>query len=353
MATTDLEERVGRGRSPVFRLGAVTWANGVKRRLRPASLFWRVFLVNVMLVTVAVALLALTPLTIAKPTTLHQLALLALGLCVWLLANALLLRVSLRPLQRLTRLMEQIDLLRPGGRLEVAGARELNAVLATFNDMLERLERERRLSTSRSLGREEEERRRLASELHDQVGQGLTALLLQLKTTLADAPEPLRSGLLDAQAIARRNLDEVRRIARRLRPTVLDDLGLPYALLALADAAEEQTDLVVVRRVDSSTPRVSESAELVLYRIAQEALTNILRHADASRMELVLEATEDCDRVQLAIHDNGRGMLYAPEVERGGIRGMRERALAADAELSITTRPGGGTSVVVSVPVGR
>jgi two-component system, NarL family, sensor histidine kinase UhpB len=134
---------------------------------------------------------------------------------------------------------------------------------------------------------------------------------------------------------------------------VLDDLGLPYALLALADAAEEQTDLVVVRRVDASTPAVSEAAELVLYRIAQEAVTNTLRHADASRLELVLESSEDHTRVHLTIHDNGRGMLFAADVERGGIRGMRERALTADAQLSIATRPGGGTTVFVSVPVGR
>jgi two-component system sensor histidine kinase UhpB len=189
--------------------------------------------------------------------------------------------------------------------------------------------------------------------LHDQVGQGLTALLLQLRTVVADAPESLREGLFEAQAIARGNLDEVRRIARRLRPTVLDDLGLPYAVLSLADAAEEQAELSVVRRVDASVPHVSESAELALYRIAQEALTNTLRHADASRVELVLEASEDRDRLQLVIHDDGRGMLFAADVERGGIRGMRERALAVDAELSITTRPGGGTSVFVSVPVER
>jgi two-component system, NarL family, sensor histidine kinase UhpB len=352
MATTDLRRGL-ESKSAASQVGALARARLMTRLLRPASLFWRVFLVNASLVTAAVVLLALTPLTIKKPTSLHQLALLALGLGVWLVANALLLRISLRPLQRLTQLMQQIDLLRPGGRLAVAGARELNVVLSTFNDMLERLERERRMSSSRSVGREEEERRRLASELHDQVGQGLTALLLQLKTVLVDAPEPLRAGLVEAQAIARGNLDEVRRIARRLRPTVLDDLGLPYALLALADAAEEQADLLVVRRVDASAPHVSQSAELVLYRIAQEALTNILRHADASRMELVLEASEDGDRVQLTIHDNGRGMLFAGDVERGGIRGMRERALAADAQLSITTRPGGGTSVIVSVPVQR
>jgi two-component system sensor histidine kinase UhpB len=352
MTTTDLDELIGRLRLRPS-VGAVASARSVRRRMRPASLFWRVFLVNVTLVTAAIALIALTPLTIAKPTTLRQLALLALGLGVWLLANALLLRVSLRPLQRLTQLMQQIDLLRPGGRLEAAGARELNLVISTFNDMLERLERERRISTSRSVGREEEERRRVANELHDQVGQGLTALLLQLKTVLADAPDPLKPGLLEAQATARGNLDEVRRIARRLRPTTLDDLGLPYALLALADAAEEQAGLRVVRRVDADAPRVSEAAELVLYRIAQEAVTNTMRHADASTLELVFEACDHGDRVQLAIHDDGRGMLFAAGVERGGIRGMRERALAADASLSITTRPGGGTSVIVTVPMER
>lgn len=352
MTTTDLDERIGRVRRPRY-VDVLTSAKAVRRRVRPASLFWRVFLVNVALVTAAVTLIASTPLTISKPTTTHQLVLLALGLCVWLLANALLLRVSLRPLQRLTQLMQHIDLLRPGGRLEVAGARELNVLTTTFNDMLERLERERRVSTSRAVGREEEERRRLANELHDQVGQGLTALLLQLKTVIADAPEPLQEGLLEAQATARANLDEVRRIARRLRPTILDDLGLPYALLALADAAEEQAGLIVLSHVDADAPRVSEAAELVLYRIAQEAMTNTLRHADASTLELVFEATGTGDRVQLAIHDDGRGMLIAPGVERGGIRGMRERALAADASFLITTRPGGGTSVVVTVPVER
>src|SRR5260370_37927981 len=104
MAATDLDESVGRVRSPAPYMGALTWARFASRSLRPASLFWRVFLVNVTLVTGAVALLALTPLTIAKPTTLRQLSLLALGLSVWLVTNALLLRVSLRPLQRLTRL---------------------------------------------------------------------------------------------------------------------------------------------------------------------------------------------------------------------------------------------------------
>lgn len=321
------------------------------RRFLPTSLFWRVFLVNATLVTAGVVVLAVAPqLTVSAPATPRQLAMLAVGLGVLLLANVLLLRVSLRPLQRLTRMMPRVDLLQPGDRLEVAGARELNVLLSTFNAMLERLEDERRTSSSRVVGREEEERRRLASELHDQVGQGLTALLLQLKATLDEAPEPLRSQLLEAQTIARKNLDEVRRIARRLRPSVLDDLGLPYALASLTDVVEEQAEIVVRRQIDTSTLRLTAAVELAVYRIAQEALTNAVRHAQASWIELDLETTEDGRHVRLAVRDNGRGMIYAPDAEGGGIRGMRERALAAEGDLAITTRLGGGTSVTLTVP---
>jgi two-component system sensor histidine kinase UhpB len=330
---------------------AVTAFRANPRRLRwrlsPTSLFWRVFLVNATLVTVASILLAVTPLTVSNPATGHQLMLLGGGLFVLLVANVVLLRVSLRPLERLTRLMGRIDLLKPGERLEVEGARELNVVSAAFNEMLERLEGERQLSSRRSVGREEDARRQLAAELHDQVGQGLTALLLQLKSALAHAPLGLRGELVEAQAIARHNLDEVRRIARRLRPTVLDDLGLAYALLSLADAAEEQTDAHVVRRIELDVPRLAEEVELAIYRIAQEALTNAIRHSAAGRIEL--ELAVDGDGVRLGVHDNGRGMIYAADVEGGGIRGIRERAIAANADLSISSRAGGGTTVTARV----
>jgi two-component system sensor histidine kinase UhpB len=317
-------------------------------------LFWRVFLMNAGLLTVAVVLLAITPVTVSNPVTTRQLGYLGVGLVVLLVANLALLRVSLRPLERLTVLMQRIDLLKPGERLDVDGARELTLVSTTFNDMLERLERERRTSSRRSVGREEDERRRLATELHDQVGQGLTALLLGLKALSADAPGTMVEALGEVQTIARENLEEVRRIARRLRPTTLDDLGLPYALLSLVDAAEEQTEAWIVRRVETEVPRIPPDAELALYRIAQEAITNAIRHADANEIVVALHVAEEAGarRLLLAVHDDGRGMIYAADVEGGGIRGIRERALAANAELRIASRPGGGTSVSVSFPVG-
>jgi two-component system, NarL family, sensor histidine kinase UhpB len=339
-------------------LGPVTTGSGKPdrarhawRRLSQASLFWRVFVVNAVLLTAAVVLLAVTPLTVSDPATRRQLLLLGAGLALVLVADVLLLQIGLRPLHRLTSLMRRIDLLQPGDRLQVSGARELHLVSSAFNDMLDRLERERQASSSRSLGREEDERRQLAGELHDQIGQGMTALLLHLKNVLAEAPAWMQDDLLEAQSIARDNLDEVRRIARRLRPTLLDDLGLAYALLALADAAEEQARVPVVRRVDVDAPRVPENSELVLYRIAQEALTNAVRHARASRIEVSLEETDD--GLTVAVHDDGRGMIYATEVEGGGIRGMRERALTIGADFDVATRAGGGTSVVATVPLER
>ena len=312
----------------------------------PSTLLGRVFLVNASLVTIAVAVLAVSPLTVSDPATPRQIVFLTVGLATLLVANFALLRISLRPLSDLTLLMRRIDLLQPGERLAVSGVEELNALLQTFNEMLDRLERERRTSSRRTLEREEGERRRVAAELHDEVGQGMTAILLQLSTLVADADEPVRSALEELQSVARANLDEVRRIARHLRPTVLDDLGLPFALIALAEAAEDATGVPVECTIEESAPALPPATELAFYRIAQEALTNVSRHSEAS--SVVLSLTSNDGIVFLEIRDDGKGMLYAEDAEGGGIRGMRERATAVGAELDITTSPGRGVRVTVS-----
>lgn len=331
------------------------WEPGADRtpaiaRFTSPSLFLRVFLVNAALLVTAAVVLALSPVTISFPVTTHQLVVLGIGLVLILTANAVLLRVSFRPLRELTRLMRRIDLLTPGARLSVAGARELAVVTETFNEMLDRLELERRESSTRSLSGQEEERRRLAAELHDEIGQGLTAVLLRLKNLSTDAPPGLQERLADAQDLIRARLDEVRRLVRQLRPSVLDDLGLGYALLSLADVFEQSGAFTVRRQVDPLLPRLSTASELALYRIAQEALTNIARHADASYVDLRLWLTDQPPRAVLSVGDDGRGMLYAVDVEGGGMRGMRERALAVNGDLVIDSQPGRGTSVVVSLP---
>ena len=243
--------------------------------------------------------------------------------------------------------MERVDLLRPGERLAVSGNGDVAHLIRTFNDMLDRLETERGASSAHALAAQEGERQRIAQELHDEIGQSLTAVLLGLKRTVDRAPAELREELRTVQETIRASLDEVRQVARRLRPGVLDDLGLLSAMSALAADFSSASEVPVERRLDQRLPAISKDAELVLYRIAQESLTNIARHAGASRVDL--ELTGSRDGVVLHITDDGRGL--AGSAEGAGIRGMRERALLIGAELTLGPAPTTGTEMRLVVPV--
>ncbi|MGY3678421.1 HAMP domain-containing sensor histidine kinase [Streptomyces sp. TE33382] len=311
------------------------------------SLFRRIFLLNAAVLVAAGALLLLGPITISTPVLLTEALILAGGIASMLVANAALLRLGLAPLQRVTRAMTTIDLLRPSPRPEVAGRGEVADLIETFNTMLDRLEAERATSSARALSAQEAERRRVAQELHDEVGQTLTAVLLELKRVADRAPEPLRGDLRQVQEVTRGGLDEIRRIARRLRPGVLEELGLVSALTALITETPKPEGLTVGRRMEKDLPELGAEAELVVYRIAQECLTNTVRHSGATRLELSLRRSEG--GVELCVRDNGRGLGDAPE--GGGLRGMRERALLIGAALHLGDSPRGGTEIRLDVPV--
>ncbi|MFB6550997.1 HAMP domain-containing sensor histidine kinase [Streptomyces sp. NPDC056405] len=313
------------------------------------SLFWRIFGLNAVVLGFATALLLWAPVTVSVPVLLTEAVILVGGLGVMLVANGALLRWGLAPLDRLTKLMTTVDLLRPGQRLPVSGGGEVPELIRTFNAMLDRLEHERATSTARVLLAQEEERRRIAQELHDEVGQSMTAILLVLGRAADDADQPLRDELQQAQEITRESLDEVRRLVRRLRPGVLDDLGLISALSSLTHDFATHTGLRVVRRFDADLPALDPETELVLYRVAQESLTNAARHADAQRLEVSLGPADGA--VTLTIVDDGRGIEAA--CEGAGIRGMRERALLIGAALDITSAPGAGTRIRLTAPVPR
>ncbi|MDG9726745.1 MULTISPECIES: HAMP domain-containing sensor histidine kinase [unclassified Streptomyces] len=313
------------------------------------SLFWRIFGLNAVVLGFATALLLWAPVTVSVPVLLTEAVILVGGLGVMLVANGALLRWGLSPLDRLTKLMTTVDLLRPGQRLPVSGGGEVPELIRTFNAMLDRLEHERATSTARVLLAQEAERRRIAQELHDEVGQSMTAILLVLGRAADDADQPLREELQQAQEITRESLDEVRRLVRRLRPGVLDDLGLISALSSLTHDFATHTGLRVVRRFDADLPALDPETELVLYRVAQESLTNAARHADAERVEVGLAPADGA--VTLTIADDGRGIEAA--CEGAGIRGMRERALLIGAALDITSAPGAGTRIRLTAPVPR
>jgi two-component system sensor histidine kinase UhpB len=225
---------------------------------------------------------------------------------------------------------------------------EAGELALTFNEMLGRLEGERREATGRVLAAQEAERLRIAQELHDQVGQELTAVLLGLSRVQAQAPPALGEHLTAVQDVARASLEDVRRIAVELRPEALDDLGLESALAVLAERLSERLGLQVILRIAGELPELGSEAELVVYRVAQEALTNVARHAGVDRAELTV--ARQPGQLSLIVRDGGRG-LPAASVPGTGMRGMKERAALIGAELQIRNWPEGGCEVRLDVPL--
>jgi two-component system, NarL family, sensor histidine kinase UhpB len=311
------------------------------------SLFWRVFATNAAVLLVAGAILSLSPASVPSPTSLSEVAVLVVGLTVMLVVNALLLRRTFSPLVRLTALMRRVDPLRPE-RIPIYGSdAEVVELTHAFNQMLDRLVAERRESARSTLAGQEAERKRLARELHDEISQTLTALLLQLGRAARDAPPQLEDQLAGAQQGARASLEEVQRIIHELRPEALDDLGLASALAVLSDRVSEQTGLRITRKLDSRLPALSPEEELVVYRIAQESITNIVRHAGAT--EAVLKLERNPTGTILSVRDDGCGLDGHWSAGKG-VRGMRERALLIGAELSVDSAPERGVEVRLILP---
>ena len=274
-------------------------------------------------------------------------------LCAVTLANIFLLRRVLAPLQQLTALARKIDSIAPGMRFPGADARsEAGELAVAFNEMLERLERERAESARSVLAAHESERLWVAQELHDEVGQTLTAVLLQISRIQAKQPENVRIELEEAQDAVRSSLEDVRRIATELRPETLVDLGLASALTTLGESFAHRTGIDVTQRIEANLPPLSGATELAVYRVAQEALTNIARHSGSNRAELAL--SDGTGRLRLRVRDYGRGFPHRQPRDGNGLRGMRERANAVGGRLAVgAAAPGPGSEVTLEVPLER
>jgi two-component system sensor histidine kinase UhpB len=309
-------------------------------------LYWRVCLINGLVFVAGTVALAFAPVTVSTRVLVSEAIVLVLGLVGIVALNSALLRTSLAPLDRLIRLMETVDLQKPGRRLPEAGSGAVGQLVHGFNAMLERLETERGHSNAKALAAQEAERHRIAQELHDEIGQGLTAMLLSLKQLSDRVPPEVRDDVLEIQETARATLDEVRGVARRLRPGVLEDLGLHSALAALATEFSSR-GLGVQRVFSPGLPELGSERELVVYRVAQEALTNVARHSRAQTVRLSLQRHGTA--VVLAVDDDGQGLRGADEGT--GIRGMRERALLIGGQLALGSGDMGGTSVRLTVPL--
>jgi two-component system sensor histidine kinase UhpB len=307
-------------------------------------LFWRLLVPNACVLVVACIALWIEPAN-------GRIVALGGGLAVMLVLNVVLMRRAFGPLVRLTSAMYSIDPLRPGQRIPAVGPEsEVTVLTDAFNDMLDRVETERRESALRALRAQEDERRRLTAELHDQLGQTLTALSLELQHVSRAVSTNGADPLGPAKAATADPIEDVRRMARTLRPEVLDELGLPAALTTLCDRLSRPGELAIVRRFDAQLPPLDPAAELVVYRVVQESLTNVLRHAGARTVDVALR--RDGDALDVRVRDDGRGVPARTGRRDGnGIRGMRERAVAIGASLAVARCVGGGTEVVLRVPL--
>jgi two-component system sensor histidine kinase UhpB len=279
-----------------------------------------------------------------------------IGLCLVVLALILALvreRRRLQPLEDLVEAMEKVDLSSPRPLLPasidgVGETEEVARIELAFLRMMRRLEAERRRAGSAALHAQEEERARVARDLHDEVNQSLTGLLLRLEAAREAAPPELEAELAETKALANQAMTELLSLARQLRPTALDDLGLAAAVGGQVEQLG-RGEMEARLETEGDFSDLGDDQQLVVYRVAQEALSNAARHSEAGRVEVRLRR-EPSGGVVLEVSDDGRGFAF-DESQRGlGIGGMRERALLVGAELTIESRPGAGTTVRLTVP---
>ena len=268
-----------------------------------------------------------------------------------LLVNVIMQRRRFAPLERLIEEMEKVDLSRPGPVLPesidgVAETEEVARLELAFLRMMRRLEAERRRAGSAALRAQEQERARVARDLHDEVNQSLTGLLLRLEAVSEEAPPELEAELAETKTLANRAMLELLSLARQLRPTALDDLGLAAAIGGQVEqiaGAGIEAEL----STDGDFADLGDDVQLVVYRVAQEALSNASRHSGATRIAVTLRRSKR--GAELEVADDGRGFAFEQSEHGLGIAGMRERALLVGGELTIESRPGQGTTVRLSI----
>jgi two-component system, NarL family, sensor histidine kinase UhpB len=322
---------------------------------RRATLLTQVLFVNLLLMVAAVVAASLA----ANPTgnlgdRPEAAFVLGLAVALTIIINVAMLQRRFRPLERLVDEMERADLSQPGANLRargksLGGPEEVERLGAAFRLMLERLEAERRRSSSAALQAQERERARVARDLHDEVNQSLTGLLLRLEALRAKAPPEIIRELADTKALANKAMEELLALSRQLRPTALDDLGLKAALASLVDDVGRRSGLDTDFESSGELTELPTDIQLVVYRVAQEAISNAVQHGEARNVRVQL--FRDGHKVELSVGDDGTGFTFDQAARGLGISGMRERALLVGGDLRVESRPALGTRVRLSVPL--
>jgi signal transduction histidine kinase len=307
------------------------------------------------LIILVVAVLALFAPTRFQTGRLSDVFVVVTALIIGATVNFALVRLALRPINDLQRVTRRVSEGRLAERVpaSIVADRELTRLSTTINEMLDNLEAGR--DRMRKLGAEvvyaeERERAEVARELHDSVGQTLAAASFQIAAVAHEIGDHTASiRLAEVRELLRTALEEIRNVSRSLHPRVATDLGLPTALEALGDATQQRSLVDVQVNVDISGVIIPSALSATLYRVAQEALRNVERHADAGRATVSLRARPGY--VELEVNDDGRGFEGPLEKKRAesGLAAMRERLSLAGGELHIDTAGDRGTRVIAWV----
>ena len=321
------------------------------KRRRGDSLISQVVAANVVLVTLTlVSASVVASLDHDGGEGAGQLVVLGLVLVLTFCVNLWMLQRRFAPLEHLIDAIEEVDPAAPAS-IPVAGSRakEINRLGRSFNGLLERVESERRRSSHLVLRAQEEERTRVARDLHDEVNQALTAILLRLEALAQDVPPDQREDVAQLKRLTTQAMDELLNLARQLRPTALDDHGLVTAIEAQVRGFGDRTGIAANLETEGDPAALDGEKQTVIYRIAQEALANAGRHAGASRVDVTLSAAGD--GASLRVSDDGSGFDPVAARDGGlGLEGMAERAKLVGGELDLRSAPGAGTEITLRLP---
>ncbi len=317
---------------------------------RRESLSGQILAANLLLVVAALfAASAASSLDLKLHDQRLQFALLAMTGILALLLNILMLQRRLSPLDQLIREIEAIDPSNPASlKAPEDPVEEVERLAAAFAKLLERIEAERRRAGRLQLRAQEEERKRVARDLHDEVNQALTAILLRLEALTHVAPPRLRAELAETKGLANQAMGELLQLARQLRPTALDDHGFVPAIEEQLRRFKAQYGIATRLSTDGDLDDLGSDQQLVLYRVTQEALNNIARHAGASNVAVEIARVDG--HVDLEVADDGVGFDVGHELRGLGLDGMAERARLVEGRFEVDAAPGRGTTLRLRVP---
>lgn len=337
----------------------------LSRRLSRVPILYKVLIANAAIVVFGAIAGTWTTIQLARDSHAAsgaQLILLfaCVGLLLSIAANYFVLRAAFRPLSNLERVANAVrdgDVSRRVERTRFTDP-QLARLSDTFNDTLDELAKDReqlRALATQVIRAQEDERKRIARELHDDTAQVLFAQLLRLTTMKSSPNDDMRVTAGELEDMTVEAIEGVRRLALELRPPSLDDLGLRESLGDLAERFGKQLGIPVAYQPRVGRERLPAEIELVLYRVAQEAMTNVAKHSNAT--EAAINLTRRGQIVTLSVTDNGEGFdpaVVSEQDDRGlglGLFGMEERVVLVGGTLQILSRDRIGTAVIATIPL--